>query len=89
MVNTAVVHTISDIIGWMYILAWSASFYPQSVINYFKKSVGGFSLEFALLNPSGFFFYAVYSVSGRILDIGQGTVSKIWPFTTKTLCSYA
>jgi len=39
-------------------------------------SVGGFSLEFALLNPSGFFFYSVYSVGGRVNpNLGTGEVS--------------
>lgn len=78
MVNTHAVQIVSDIIGWMYFFAWSASFYPQSIINYGKKNVGGFSLEFALLNPSGFFFYSVYSVAGRVNpDIGTGEVSII------------
>ena len=40
------------------------------------KSVAGFSLEFALLNPSGFFFYSVYSVGGRVdSELGTGDVS--------------
>eukprot|EP00353_Schmidingerella_taraikaensis_P019358 CAMPEP_0185609892 /NCGR_PEP_ID=MMETSP0436-20130131/11106_1 /TAXON_ID=626734 ORGANISM="Favella taraikaensis, Strain Fe Narragansett Bay" /NCGR_SAMPLE_ID=MMETSP0436 /ASSEMBLY_ACC=CAM_ASM_000390 /LENGTH=230 /DNA_ID=CAMNT_0028242389 /DNA_START=8 /DNA_END=700 /DNA_ORIENTATION=+ len=72
MVNEDAVNVVSDIIGWCYFLAWSASFYPQSFINYKKKNVGGFSLEFALLNPSGFFFYSVYSVAGRV-NSGLGT----------------
>ena len=76
MVNTDAVRIASDIIGWMYFFAWSASFYPQSIENYKKKNVGGFSLEFALLNPSGFFFYATYSVAGRVNSgLGTGTVS--------------
>ena len=37
MVNEDAVNVASDVIGWMYFLAWSASFYPQSVINYNKK----------------------------------------------------
>ena len=42
----------------------------------FCLSVGGFSLEFALLNPSGFFFYSVYSVGGRVNpNLGTGDVS--------------
>ena len=41
-------------------------------------SVAGFSLEFALLNPSGFFFYSVYSVAGSIDPfLGTGEVSKL------------
>jgi cystinosin len=76
--------TISSIIGWMYFVAWSASFYPQAILNYqtkryvllsFNFSVAGFSLEFALLNPSGFFFYSVYSVAGSVDPyLGTGTV---------------
>ena len=69
---------VSDIVGWIYFVAWSASFYPQSIENYQSKSVAGFSLEFALLNPSGFFFYAVYCVGGRVYnDLGTGDVSSI------------
>ena len=76
MANEHNVDIASDIIGWMYFLAWSCSFYPQSFINYDTKSVGGFSLEFALLNPSGFFFYSVYSVGGRVNSgLGTGDVS--------------
>jgi len=66
---------ISETIGWMYFVAWSLSFYPQAILNYQTKSVAGFSLEFALLNPSGFFFYATYSVAGSVDPyLGTGTV---------------
>ena len=76
MTNEHAVRVCSDIIGWMYFVSWSASFYPQSILNYKNKSVGGFSLEFALLNPSGFFFYATYSVAGRVdNNLGIGLVS--------------
>ena len=35
-------------------------------------------MEFALLNPSGFFFYSVYSVGGRVNHtLGTGEVSEI------------
>ena len=37
MVNEDAVNVASDVIGWMYFFAWSASFYPQSIINYKKK----------------------------------------------------
>lgn len=51
---------VSEVIGWIYFLAWSLSFYPQIFINYQRKSyllplnlysVSGFSIEFAFLNP--------------------------------------
>ena len=76
MADEHTVNIVSDVIGWMYFLAWSMSFYPQCLLNYKKKNVGGFSLEFALLNPSGFFFYSVYSVGGRVnSNLGTGDVS--------------
>ena len=52
---------ISAIIGWLYFAAWSISFYPQLILNYRRKSVSGFSLDFGLLNLFGFCCYAVYS----------------------------
>ena len=74
---SSTVDIISNVIGWGYILAWSFSFYPQAIQNYYRKSVGGFSLEFALLNPSGFFFYATYSIGGRVDNyLGTGTVTN-------------
>ena len=77
MVNEDAVNATSDVIGWLYFLAWSGSFYPQIFINYRNKNVGGFSLEFALLNPSGFFFYSVYSVAGRVNStLGTGEVTN-------------
>ena len=76
MANEHNVDIASDVIGWLYFFAWSMSFYPQCFINYKNKNVGGFSLEFALLNPSGFFFYSVYSVGGRVNSgLGTGEVS--------------
>ena len=70
------INVISIIVGWIYFFAWSFSFYPQSILNYYKKSVAGFSLEFALLNVSGFFFYSLYSLGGFVYgDLGTGDVA--------------
>mmetsp|Transcript_7835 Transcript_7835/g.8968 ORF Transcript_7835/g.8968 Transcript_7835/m.8968 type:complete len:294 (+) Transcript_7835:1-882(+) len=61
--------------GWIYFIAWSISFYPQGILNWQKKSVAGFSIEFAILNVSGFFFYALYSVGGYFYQfLGTGDV---------------
>ena len=68
---------ISTLIGWTYLTAWSVSFFPQALENYSRKSVAGFSIEFALLNPSGFFFYLFYSVGG-IIDPFLGTGEIRW-----------
>jgi LCT (Lysosomal Cystine Transporter) family transporter len=65
----------SQLIGWIYFVAWSFSFYPQSIMNWRKKSVAGFSLEFAILNVSGFFFYSLYSMGGFLYPhLGTGEI---------------
>ena len=39
-------------------------------------STEGFSVEFATLNPQGFFFYSLYTVAGYLdPDIGAGSVA--------------
>ncbi len=57
---------LAAITGWIYFFAWSISFYPQVFLNYKRKSTDGFSVEFATLNPQGFFFYSLYTVAGFI-----------------------
>lgn len=52
---------LSGIIGWMYTLAWSVSFYPQVVINYQRKSVVGLSFDYQLLNLVGFACYLAFN----------------------------
>lgn len=44
----------------------------KSKLPYITISVAGFSLEFALLNPAGFYFYTFYSTIG-IIDPRFGT----------------
>ena len=66
---------LSIIVGWIYFFAWSLSFYPQIWENYKRQSVGGFSTEYALLNPCGFFFYSFYSIAGFVNpNLGTGSV---------------
>lgn len=76
MVDQSAWQVVSDTLGWMYFLAWSLSFYPQAIMNYQMKSVAGFSLEYAAMNPNGYFFYCVYSVAGSIDPfLGTGLVN--------------
>lgn len=57
---------LSSVFGWTSFFAWSLSFYPQMIINYRSKSVAGFSVEFAMLNPVGFYLYTIYNLQGLI-----------------------
>lgn len=52
---------ISNIVGWAYFVAWSASFYPQIVSNFQRKSVVGLSFDFTSLNLVGFTLYSIFN----------------------------
>ncbi|XP_018394902.1 PREDICTED: cystinosin homolog [Cyphomyrmex costatus] len=53
-------HT-SAVVGWIYFLAWSVSFYPQIYINYKRKSVVGLNFDYLSLNLVGFLMYALFN----------------------------
>lgn len=48
---------ISKIIGWIYTLCWSLSFYPQPLLNWRRKATSGISVDFPFLNVLGFMAY--------------------------------
>lgn len=52
---------ISSIIGWIYFMCWSISFYPQIILNYQRKTVVGLSLDYTVLNLLGFSCYAAFN----------------------------
>ncbi|KAG9325467.1 hypothetical protein KVV02_007498 [Mortierella alpina] len=54
---------ISYVLGWTYFIAWSASFYPQAILNWRRKSVQGLSLDYIYLNVLGFLCYSIFNVS--------------------------
>eukprot|EP00043_Microstomoeca_roanoka_P014851 m.148115 g.148115 ORF g.148115 m.148115 type:complete len:209 (-) comp16125_c1_seq15:1213-1839(-) len=59
--STALV-TINQVIGWIYFVAWSVSFYPQILENFRRKSVVGLNFDFLALNLTGFLGYMVFNV---------------------------
>ncbi|XP_077266204.1 lysosomal cystine transporter cystinosin isoform X1 [Temnothorax americanus] len=52
---------IGAVVGWIYFVAWSVSFYPQIRINYKRKSVVGLNFDFLSLNLVGFIMYALFN----------------------------
>ncbi|KAF9418003.1 hypothetical protein BGZ94_009813 [Podila epigama] len=54
---------VSHVLGWAYFLAWSASFWPQVLLNHRRKSVQGLSLDFIFLNVVGFLCYAIFNLA--------------------------
>lgn len=62
VVHSNVVSIISDVIGWIYFLAWSVSFYPQVWENWRRKSVVGLNFDFLAFNVTGFIAYSVFNI---------------------------
>ncbi|KAF9549971.1 hypothetical protein EC957_002031 [Mortierella hygrophila] len=54
---------LSYLIGWAYFIAWSASFYPQAILNWRRKTVQGLSMDFVHLNVVGFLFYSIFNLA--------------------------
>ncbi|KAG5673000.1 hypothetical protein PVAND_003081 [Polypedilum vanderplanki] len=59
--NSRIIIIVSAVVGWIYFVAWSISFYPQLVINYKRKSVVGLSFDFMALNFMGHTLYAIFN----------------------------
>lgn len=62
VVHSNVLSIISEVIGWIYFLAWSVSFYPQAFENWRRKSVVGLNFDFLALNLTGFIAYSVFNI---------------------------
>jgi len=68
---------LSQLCGWIYFTSWSLSFYGQFYLNYKRKSIVGFNLDFLTYNLSGFLAYTIYNFKGYFNngeDIGTGPV---------------
>ncbi|KAJ4010245.1 hypothetical protein NW752_004918 [Fusarium irregulare] len=48
---------LSGLFGWVYFFAWSASFYPQPLLNWRRRSTTGTTVDFPLINVLGFAAY--------------------------------
>ncbi|KAH6892157.1 PQ loop repeat-domain-containing protein [Thelonectria olida] len=48
---------VSFVFGWVYFLAWSASFYPQCFLNWRRRSTSGTTVDFPFINVLGFVAY--------------------------------
>ncbi|XP_006863329.1 PREDICTED: cystinosin isoform X2 [Chrysochloris asiatica] len=62
VVHSNVISIIDQVVGWIYFVAWSISFYPQVFKNWRRKSVVGLSFDFVALNLMGFVAYSVFNI---------------------------
>lgn len=61
VMHSHAIYIISYIMGWIYFIAWSVSFYPQIYINFKRKSVVGLNFDFLALNIMGFTMYSLFN----------------------------
>jgi len=54
---------LSTIIGWLYVVCWGVSYYPQLYLNLRAWSVGGFSIDYGLLNVLAYASYTIVMCS--------------------------
>ncbi|CAN8066231.1 unnamed protein product [Agarophyton chilense] len=54
---------LHSLFGWIYFFAWSASFWPQVLLNQRRKTTAGLSPDFVTINIVGFISYAIYTFS--------------------------
>ncbi|XP_029943544.1 cystinosin [Salarias fasciatus] len=62
VVRSSALSVLGQVIGWIYFLAWSVSFYPQVWTNWTRKSVVGLNFDFLALNLTGFLAYSIFNV---------------------------
>ncbi|VDD83632.1 unnamed protein product [Mesocestoides corti] len=54
-------YVFQQIVGWIYFLSWTISFYPQVILNFTRKSVTGLSFDFIAFNLIGFACYTAFN----------------------------
>lgn len=52
---------LSAVFGIVYFTAWTISFYPQTILNYRRKTTSGTTVDFHLLNVLGALTHATSS----------------------------
>ncbi|RDW94870.1 hypothetical protein BP5796_00633 [Coleophoma crateriformis] len=51
--------------GWIYMFCWSASFYPQPLLNWRRKTTSGVNVDFPTINVLGFVAYLTSNCAYR------------------------
>lgn len=52
---------VSYAFGWIYTFCWSASFYPQPILNWRRGTTKGTTIEFPVINAFGFLAYFIFN----------------------------
>ncbi|KAE8350212.1 PQ loop repeat-domain-containing protein [Aspergillus coremiiformis] len=57
------IKALSRLLGWIYTFCWSASFYPQPISNYQRRSTIGLAIDFPTINALGYVCYTGYTAA--------------------------
>lgn len=52
---------LENVFGWIYFVAWSATFYPQTILVWKRRTSAGLSADYMLINTVGFICYSIYT----------------------------
>ncbi|KAK2143310.1 hypothetical protein LSH36_855g01116 [Paralvinella palmiformis] len=70
---------INVVIGWIYFIAWSISFYPQVFYNWKRKSVIGLNFDFLAYNLTGFLAYGLFNIGMYWIPVVKGQYLAKYP----------
>nr|CAB3234404.1 cystinosin-like [Phallusia mammillata] len=62
VVHSKTLVILNTVVGWIYFVAWSVSFYPQVILNFRRKSVVGLNFDYLAYNITGFIAYGLYNI---------------------------
>lgn len=64
MADSNFLHLLKDSFGVIYFLSWSATFWPQVLLNHRRQSTKGLSHNYVAMASTGFVAYAVFTFFG-------------------------
>lgn len=71
---------VSIILGWLYVILWNLSFYPQVIHNFRHRSVIGMHFDFLTFNTLGFTCYLIYNIGLYSIPTIEEEYHKRHPF---------
>ena len=69
--SVRLLRALSYMLGWVYTLSWSFSFYPQPILNLRRSSTSGTAPAFPILNFTGFACYTISTIAFYSSDLIQ------------------
>lgn len=61
--KSKILDIVSQLIGWIFIISWGSSFYPQLYSNYERKCVIGLNFDYLTLNIVGYISFGAFILS--------------------------